>query len=91
MIEFSRPTQVRITGRGDQLPYEPVAKAARVYAALLRDGWKLTRQRGSHRLLRKDDRTLVFAHHDVRELGRVQLAQLAREAGYTMNELRAIL
>lgn len=67
------------------------SKAARVYAALLRDGWVLARQRGSHRLLRKDDRKLVFAHHDARELGRVQLAQLAREAGYTMDELKAIL
>jgi predicted RNA binding protein YcfA (HicA-like mRNA interferase family) len=75
----------------DQLRYLPVAKAARVYAALLRDGWVLTRQRGSHRMLRKHDRTLVFAHHNARELGRVQLAQLAREAGYTMDELRAIL
>ena len=84
MIEFSRPT-------ADQLPYLAVAKAARVYAALLRDGWVLTRQRGSHRMLRKDERTLVFAHHDARELGRVQLSQLAREAGYTMDELRAIL
>ncbi len=75
----------------DQLRYLPVAKAARVYAALLRDGWVLARQRGSHRMLRKHDRTLVFAHHNARELGQVQLAQLAREAGYTMDELRAIL
>lgn len=75
----------------DRLRYALVAKAARVYAALLRDGWVLTRQRGSHRLLRKNDRSLVFAHHDARELGRVQLAQLAREAGYTMDQLRAIL
>ena len=75
----------------DQLPYLAVAKASRVYAALLRDGWVLTRQRGSHRMLRKDERMLVFAHHHARELGRVQLSQLAREAGYTMDELRAIL
>ncbi len=75
----------------DQLRHLPVAKAARVYAALLRDGWVLTRQRGSHRMLRKHNRTLVFAHRNARELGRVQLAQLARRAGYTMDELRAIL
>jgi hypothetical protein len=33
------------------------------------------------------DVPLVFAHHDARELARVQLAQLARESGYTMHEL----
>jgi predicted RNA binding protein YcfA (HicA-like mRNA interferase family) len=62
-----------------------------VYAALRRDGWVLVRQRGSHRLLRKDDRTLLFAHHDGRDLGPVHLAQLARDAGYTMERLRALL
>ena len=68
-----------------------MARAARVYAALLRDGWVLVRQRGSHRILRKGDRTLIFAHHDRRDLGRVHLAQLARETGYTMDELRGLI
>jgi predicted RNA binding protein YcfA (HicA-like mRNA interferase family) len=54
---------------------------------LLRDGWVLTRQRGSHRMLPKDERTPAFAHHDAHELGGVQLAQLARDAGYTMDEI----
>jgi predicted RNA binding protein YcfA (HicA-like mRNA interferase family) len=40
-----------------------------VYAALVRDGWTLIRYRGSHRLLRKASRTLIFAHHDGRDLG----------------------
>lgn len=84
-------TQCRRGVVPDRSGIRPLPKAARVYAALLRDGWVLARQRGSHRLLRKDDRTLVFAHHDARELGRVQLALLAREAGDTMDELRAIL
>ncbi len=68
-----------------------MAKAARVYAALLRDGWVLVRQRGSHRLLRKEQRTLIFAHNDTRDLGRVQLTQLAQQAGFTMEELRKLL
>ncbi len=63
------------------------AKAARVYAALLRDGWGCSPASGAAPHAHKDERTPAFAHHDAHELGGVQLAQLARGAGYTMDEL----
>ncbi|PZS35418.1 MAG: hypothetical protein DLM61_01965 [Pseudonocardiales bacterium] len=44
-------------------------KAARVLAALKRDGWTETRRRGSHRVLVKDDRQRVWAYHEGVDLG----------------------
>ncbi|MBV9140452.1 MAG: type II toxin-antitoxin system HicA family toxin [Pseudonocardiales bacterium] len=44
-------------------------KAARVLAALKRDGWIETRRRGSHRVLVKDDQQRVWAYHDGVDLG----------------------
>ncbi|MGH3982176.1 MAG: type II toxin-antitoxin system HicA family toxin [Pseudonocardiaceae bacterium] len=59
------------TRRDDQVrypsPHRP--KAARVLAALKRDGWTETRRRGSHRVLVKDDRQRIWAYHEGVDLG----------------------
>ena len=45
------------------------AKAKRVLAALLRIGWRIKRQSGSHRTLSRTDwPDIVFAFHDNEEL-----------------------
>src|SRR5664280_581799 len=49
---------IRTSDHG-QYPVRDMPKAARVLAALQRDGWTETRRRGSHRVLVKDDRRRV--------------------------------
>jgi predicted RNA binding protein YcfA (HicA-like mRNA interferase family) len=65
-------------------------KAAQVLAALKRDGWEETRRRGSHRTLKKGELKRIWAFHDGMDLGRVQMAQIARGFGYTTEELRKL-
>jgi predicted RNA binding protein YcfA (HicA-like mRNA interferase family) len=48
----------------------PAVRARRVLAALQRTGWRIARQRGSHRVLVKEGRpNFVFAFHDGEEIG----------------------
>jgi predicted RNA binding protein YcfA (HicA-like mRNA interferase family) len=68
-----------------------VAKARQVRAALERDGWRLIRQAGSHRLYRKGERAAVFAFHDREDLGGPLMARIAKEFGYTLEELRRMV
>ena len=64
------------------------AKAQRVLAALLRIGWQLKRESGSHRLLsRAGWPDFVFAFHDQEELGPRMLARIAKHTGLTPNDL----
>jgi predicted RNA binding protein YcfA (HicA-like mRNA interferase family) len=66
----------------------PATKARRVLAALLRIGWSLKRQAGSHRILERigwDD--YVFAFHDDEELGPRMLARIARRTGLQPGDL----
>ena len=62
-------------------------KAKRVYKRLLVLGWKLERQRGSHKILKKGTYTLVFAYHDSVDLGSIQLSQIAKQAGCSLEDL----
>lgn len=55
-----------------------VAKAARVLAALKRDGWTETRRSGSHRLLVKGAQQRIWAYHDGVDLGGPAMARIAR-------------
>jgi predicted RNA binding protein YcfA (HicA-like mRNA interferase family) len=64
-----------------------VTKAARVLAALKRDGWVEKRRSGSHRVLAKGNRTRVWAYHDGVDLGKVALAKVAKDYGYEPSEL----
>jgi predicted RNA binding protein YcfA (HicA-like mRNA interferase family) len=64
------------------------AKARRVLAALLRIGWAVKRESGSHRLLRRDGwPDFVFAFHDAEEIGPRMLARIARHTGLQPRDL----
>lgn len=64
------------------------AKAKRVLAALLRIGWSIKRQSGSHRTLERtgwDD--YVFAFHDGDEIGPPMLTRIAKKTGLKPEDL----
>jgi len=66
----------------------PAAKASRVLAALLRIGWKIKRQSGSHRTLQRDGwPDFVFAFHDTEEIGPRMLARIGKRAGLAPTDL----
>jgi predicted RNA binding protein YcfA (HicA-like mRNA interferase family) len=66
-------------------------RASRVLAALKRDGWIEVRRAGSHRTLAQDDVSQTFAWHDGRDLGNSELRIIARQFGYTLDELRQLM
>jgi predicted RNA binding protein YcfA (HicA-like mRNA interferase family) len=60
----------------------PASKARRVLAVLLRLGWTVKRQSGSHRTLAREGwADVVFAFHDDEEIGPRMLARLAKHTG----------
>lgn len=66
----------------------PSSKARRVLAALLKIGWALKRQAGSHRTLARPGwPDVVFAFHDSEELGPVALARIAKHTGLRPEDL----
>jgi len=66
----------------------PSAKARRVFAALLKLGWRLKRQTGSHRTLVRDGwPDVVFAFHEGEEIGPRMLARIAKHTGLTPEDL----
>lgn len=66
----------------------PAAKASRVLAALVRNGWRIVRQTGSHRVLRRNGYPdVVFAFHDGDEIGPRMLARIARQTGLQPEDL----
>jgi predicted RNA binding protein YcfA (HicA-like mRNA interferase family) len=67
-----------------------MAKAARVLAALERDGWVETRRSGSHRVLAKGNQQRIWAYHDRVDLGGPAMARIAKDYGYTLDELRKL-
>lgn len=57
-------------------------------AALLRLGWRVKRQTGSHRVLTREGwPDVVFSFHDQEELGPRMLARLARKTGLRPEDL----
>jgi len=57
-------------------------KAKRILAALLRIGWEVKRQTGSHKtLVRIGWPDFVFAFHDGDEIGPKMLARIAKHTG----------
>ena len=63
-------------------------KARRVFAALLRMGWRVKRTSGSHRILEREGwADIVFAYHDADEVGPRILAKIARRSGLTPEDL----
>jgi predicted RNA binding protein YcfA (HicA-like mRNA interferase family) len=66
----------------------PATKARRVLAALLRIGWSVKRQSGTHRVLaRAGWPDYVFAFHDDVEIGPRMLARIARHTGLRPTDL----
>ena len=67
----------------------PSLKARLVLAALLRIGWRVKRQTGSHRTLgRPNWPDVVFAFHDGEEIGPKMLARLAKQTGLSPEDLK---
>jgi len=55
------------------------SKAKRVQAALEKIGWRIKRQRGSHKVLERSGwETYVFAFHDGDEIGSTIMARIAK-------------
>jgi predicted RNA binding protein YcfA (HicA-like mRNA interferase family) len=66
----------------------PATKARRVLAALLRIGWSIKRQSGSHRVLERAGwPDYVFAFHDDDEIGPRMLSRIAKHTGLTPRDL----
>ena len=66
----------------------PSTRASRVLGSLLKIGWVIKRQSGSHRTLSRDGRSNVtFAFHDSDELGPKMLARIAKNTGLKPEDL----
>jgi predicted RNA binding protein YcfA (HicA-like mRNA interferase family) len=66
----------------------PSRKARLVLAALLKIGWSIKRQSGSHRTLQSAGwPDYVFAFHDGEEVGPRMLARVAKHTGLTPENL----
>jgi len=64
------------------------AKAKRVLAALLRIGWSIKRESGSHKVLvRPGWSDVIFAFHDKDEIGPRMLARIAKNTGLKPTDL----
>ena len=63
-------------------------KAKRVLASLLRIGWQIKRQTGSHKTLERTGwPDFIFAFHDSEEIGPKMLARLAKHTGLTPSDV----
>jgi predicted RNA binding protein YcfA (HicA-like mRNA interferase family) len=66
----------------------PSTRARRVLAALLRIGWSVKRESGSHKTLSRPGwPDIVFAFHDKEEIGPRMLARIAKNTGLTPEDL----
>lgn len=66
----------------------PSTRSRRVLAALLRIGWVVKRQSGSHRTLaRLGWADFVFAFHDDEEIGPRMLTRIAKRTGLRPEDL----
>jgi predicted RNA binding protein YcfA (HicA-like mRNA interferase family) len=63
-------------------------KASRVLKLLLKLGWSIKRQRGSHRILIKPGfPEYTFAFHDREEIGPRMLARISKHTGLSSHDL----
>ncbi len=63
-------------------------KAKRLLNALLRIGWQVKRQSGSHKVLERPGwQDVIFAFHDGEEIGPKMLARIARVTGLKPEDL----
>ncbi|MBI4093881.1 type II toxin-antitoxin system HicA family toxin [Candidatus Kaiserbacteria bacterium] len=64
------------------------AKASRVLAALMRIGWRIKRQKGSHRILgRVGSSDYTFAFHEREEIGPRMLSRIGKHTGLTPEDV----
>ncbi|MEY3788409.1 MAG: hypothetical protein RLZ75_2616 [Pseudomonadota bacterium] len=66
----------------------PSTKSKQVLAALVRIGWSVKRQTGSHKVLQREDyEDFVFAFHQGEEIGSRMLQRIAKKTGLTPDDL----
>lgn len=66
----------------------PSVKARVLLAALIRIGWSVKRQSGSHRTLQRQSwPDYTFAFHDGEEIGPRMLARIAKHTGLKPQDL----
>ena len=66
----------------------PSSKTRQVLAALIRIGWHIKRQSGSHKTLAREGwPDYVFAFHDSEEIGPKMLARVAKHTGLKPEDL----
>lgn len=66
----------------------PSVRAKVLFKALLRIGWHIKRQSGSHRTLSREGwPDYTFAFHDSEEVGPRMLARVAKHTGLTPSDL----
>jgi len=66
----------------------PSVKAKRLLSALLRLGWQIKRQSGSHKTLAREGwPDFVFAFHEGDEIGPKMLARIAKHTGLSPDDL----
>ena len=66
----------------------PAVKARRVLAALLRIGWRIKRQAGSHKTLERDGyQDFVLSLHANDEIGPRMFSRISRKTGLTPQDL----
>lgn len=64
------------------------AKARRVLVALENIGWRVKRQKGSHKVLSRDGwPDYVFSFHDGDEIGSKMMARIAKKTGLAPEDL----
>lgn len=65
-----------------------ICESQKVLAALEKIGWKIKRQKGSHKTLsRKGWTDYVFAFHDGEEIGSKMMARIAKKTGLKPEDL----
>ena len=63
-------------------------KASHILKALFSIGWRIVRQRGSHRILSRPGWTdVTFAFHDREEIGPRMLSRIAKHTGLTPEDI----
>ncbi len=66
----------------------PSTKSRRVFAALVKIGWRIKRQRGSHIVIEKTGyMDYVWAFHDDEEIGPRMLVRIAKKTGLKSSDL----
>jgi predicted RNA binding protein YcfA (HicA-like mRNA interferase family) len=66
----------------------PATKASQLLRTLLKSGWIVKRQKGSHRILSKTNFPyFTFAFHDREEIGPKMLARISKHTGLKPEDL----